>query len=156
MWVRLRTHTTGIDCGSKCFVTVHAKSACSEKAFCCNHLSCNAVYLKLETNYYLVALLIALRGQSTSSLNQITRFTHYGNGRSLSFPQGASDLIVATDAYNPVYCNLLLEWVGMLNFRSTLHNPVHLPPKLHCGDSTTAADAPQRPLPGNESGSRDP
>ena len=55
-------HTTGIDGGSKRFATVYAKSACSDKAFCCNHLSCNAVYLKSETNYHLVALLIALRG----------------------------------------------------------------------------------------------
>ena len=78
-------HTTGVDGGSKRFATVYAKSACSNKAFCCNYLSCNAVYLKSETDCYFVALLIAMRGQSTGSLEQITRFMHYGNNRSLSF-----------------------------------------------------------------------
>ena len=43
-------HTTGIDDGSKRFATVYARSACSDQAFCCNKLSCIAVYLKSETN----------------------------------------------------------------------------------------------------------
>ena len=40
---------------------------------------------------------------------------------------------------------------------TALHfHSVHPPLKSHCRDSTTAADALQRPLPGNDSGSRDP
>ena len=70
-------HTMGIDGGSKRFATIYAKSAYSDKAFCCNHLSCIALYLKSETNCYCVAFLIGLHGQSTSSLNRMTSFMHY-------------------------------------------------------------------------------